>query len=188
MDYYDYGARVQLGRPAVVTGYLTGFTRGATYRAAAMLGISYRDVDRQVEHVAGSSVPRLLVEGGEGRYRELEARVLEQTLRERPAGVIALGDGGLLDAGSLDRVQEKADLVVFDFGIGNLLWRVQQMARQPERSPWHTLLRDTPESIADLRPFYQERRAGFDQADVTIVADSLSVPGACDALMMHLAG
>ena len=185
-DYYDYGARIALGRPTVVTSYLSDFTRGVTYRASALLGLAYRDIERLVEHDSGMNISRVLVEYGEAYYRELESRVLERALKERPAGLIALGDGSLLSANNLALVRKTADLIVLDFGLGNLLWRVRQLAQQPQPDSWHSMLRATPKSIADLRPFYQERRAGFDRADIRIVADSLTVPRVCDLLMTHL--
>ena len=43
-----------------------------------------------------------------------------------------------------------------------------------------------PGGIADLRPYYQERRAAFDEAEIQITASSLSVAQACDAVMHYL--
>jgi hypothetical protein len=70
--------------------------------------------------------------------------------------------------------------------LGNLLWRVQQAARKLAPAPWHPVVWQVPQTVADIRPFFQERRPAFDQADVRIPASSLSVGRACDALMDQL--
>jgi shikimate kinase len=186
-DYYDYGPRLHLERPTAVMSYVSDFTRSAVYRASALLGLPYRDIERLLEHKTGMDISRLLVEHGDDHLRRLESEVLERALEERPAGLIALGDSSLLSADNLALVKQKADLIVFDFGLGNLLWRIQQLAQQPTRSSWHSMLRSTPTSIADLRPFYQTRRPGFDQADIRIAADSLTGARASDLLMTSLA-
>ena len=114
-DYYEYTAQVELDRPTVVISYLSDFTRGATYRAAAMLGLPFHDVERAVEHEAGMEIRRLVLEDGEGHYRELETRVLARSLEQKPSGLIALGDGGLLDEKNEALVEAKGRLVVLDF-------------------------------------------------------------------------
>jgi shikimate kinase len=186
VQYYEYGPRLELERPAVVTGYLSDFTRGVCYRAAALLGLTFHDIDRMVEHDLGMDIARIVVERGEAHYREVEARILDRVLARQPAGLVALGDGGLLDPSSLERIRSGARLVVLDFDLGNLFWRAQQLARVPGRGPWHSLYWDAPATVADLRPFYQERRPGFETADMQIEANPLSVATACDELVDYL--
>jgi shikimate kinase len=182
-DYYEYGPRLHLDRPTVVTGYLSDFTRGVCYRAAALLGLTFHDIDRLVEHEAGMDITRLVVERGEGHYREIESGIVDRVLDRQPAGLVALGDGGLLDPSTLDRIRSGARLIVLDFELGNVVWRAQQLAGVPGRGPWHPLHWDAPTRVADLRPFYQARRAGFEMADLQIKADTLSVATACVELV-----
>jgi shikimate kinase len=184
--YYDYSPQIELSRPTVIISYLSSYTRAVAYRASSLLGLRFFDIDRLVEHEAAMEVSRLVAESGEASYREIESRCLERALGEHPAGLIALGDGGLLDEANRQRVNADGQLIVLDFELGNLLWRVQQAAGRLEKAPWHPLYWEAPAAVADLRPFYQERRAAFDGAAIKIPAHSLSVAEACDAMMQHL--
>lgn len=184
--YYDYGPQIELARPTVVIGYLSDFTRAVTYRTSSLLGLPYYDVDRLVEHEAAMEIARLVSEDGEVRFREIESQCLKRALEGRPAGLIALGDGGLFAERNRERIKASGNLIVLDFEHGNLLWRVQRSARRLSPAPWHPLFREMPTSVADIRPYFQERRPAFDQADVSIPASSLSVAAAGSELMRHL--
>lgn len=185
-DYYGYHPLVELVQPIVVTGHLADFTRTATYRAASHLGLAYHDIDRLVEHEAAMEIARLVWEQGETAYRELESRCLVRALREQPAGLIALGDGGLLLPDNRARVKEEGQLIVFDFDLANLFWRIQKLARQLEPAAWHPLFAGPPEDLAEIKPFFQDRKAAFDGAWTAIDANALSPVEACQALMDRL--
>ena len=184
--YYEYEPQIELARPTVVTGYLTDFTRAVTYRASSLLGLPYHDIDRLVEHDVAMEITRLVSESGEDRLRQVESQCLEKALVGQPAGLIALGDGGLLAEGNRDRVEADGDLIVLDFEMGNLLWRAQHRARRLAPAPWHPLVWEIPATVADIRPYFQARQPGFEQAEVRIPASSLSVAQACEALMGQL--
>lgn len=182
-DYYEYGPQVQLSGPIVVSGYLADFTRTVTYRASAHLGLAYYDIDRLVEHEAAMEIGRLLLEEGEGAYREVESQCLARVLGEKPVGLIALGDGGLLQAETLSHIEDRGQLIVLDLELANLFWRVQRLARRLEPARWHPLFAGVPDNLAQIKPYYQERRVAFDKAKTRIDANALNSSEACQALM-----
>jgi shikimate kinase len=185
-DYYDYVPQVELEGPIVVAGYLADFTRAATYRAAALLGLPYHDIDRLVEHAAAMEIGQLVLEEGEAAYRKVESRCLLRVLGETPFGLIALGDGGLLRSDHLIRIEDRGQLIVLDFDLANLFWRVQRLARRSEPARWHPLFAGVPDDLAQIRPYYQERKVAFQKARTRIDANPLSPAEACQALMDHL--
>lgn len=182
-DYYEYAPQVHLSAPIVVSSYLADFTRTVTYRAASLLGLSYHDIDRLVEHETAMEIGRLVLEQGEAAYRQVESHCLLRVLAQRPFGLIALGDGGLLRPENVAHVQNVGQLVVFDFELANLFWRVQRLARRLDPTRWHPLFAGVPENLAQIRPYYQERREAFDKAGTRIHADTLSAADACRVLM-----
>jgi shikimate kinase len=185
-DYYDYAPRVHLDKPVVLVGYLTEFTRALAYRAAALLGLPYHDIERLIEHEAGKAIARIVLEEGEDGYRRVESICLRRVLGQKPPGLVALGDGGLMDDDNLAEVRRQSRLVVFDFDLANLYWRAQRLSRRGDRDDWHVLFEGSPDSIDALRPFYLERRAGYDQADLRIDANGLETPAACELMMKWL--
>jgi shikimate kinase len=182
-DYYDYAPQLELTDPIVVTGYLSDFTRSVTYRAASHLGLAYHDIDRLVEHQAAMEIGRLVREQGAPAYREVESRCLAKALREQPVGLIALGDGGLLHSDNRARVEEQGQLIVLDFELANLFWRVQKLARRIEPAPWHPLFSDVPEDLAQIKPYFQQRKDAFDGIRTRIAANSLNLTETCQALI-----
>ena len=181
--YYDYTPLVQLDRPVVLSGYLTEFTRAVTYRATALLGLPYHDIERLIEHEAGQDIAKLVFEGGEASYRQVESSCLQRVLRERPSGLIALSDGGLLDDDNLDRIRNRGRLVLFDFDLPNLYWRAQRLGRRNDSTDWHPLYEGSPSSIDEIRPYFLERKAGFSRPDLRIDSNSLEPPAACEIVM-----
>lgn len=186
-DYYDYSPQVDLSVPIVVSGYLSDFTRSVTYRAASHLGLAYYDIDRLVEHEAAMEIGQVLLEEGEAAYREVESQCLARVLGETPVGLIALGDGGLLRSENRTRIEDEGQLIVLDFELANLFWRVQRLARRSETAHWHPLFAGVPDNIAEIKPYYQERKAAFEAAPTRIDANSMGVSQACQALMESIA-
>lgn len=187
-DYYGYCPLILLARPVVLAGHLTEYTRAVAYRTSSLLGIPYHDVDRLIEHEIGSTLDRLIAVEGVPEYRNIEARCLIRVLREKPFGLIALGDGGLLCRDNLQRVHDQAHLVVLDFDLANLYWRIQRLSQQRDSARWHPLFEALPASVNDLRPFYDERRSGFEVAALRIDANGLDPAAACSLLMEWLQG
>ena len=185
-DYYDYHPLILLTRPVVLAGYLTEFTRSVGFRASSLLGLPYHDIERLIEHEVGSNLDRLIALEGVAEYRRIEAKCLLRVLQEKPSGLIALGDGGLLDRDSLERVREQTRLVVLDFDLANLYWRAQHLSQRRGIESWHLLYDAAPSSVDDLRPFYDERRSGFEVSELRIDANRLEPPAASKILMEWL--
>jgi len=183
-DYYEYTPQILLGRPVVLAGHLTEYTRAVGYRTSSLLGIPYHDIERLIEHEFGHSLDRLIAIEGVPEYRKIEARCLIRVLRETPSGLIALGDGGLLSRDNLQRVHDQARLVVLDFDLANLYWRVQRLSQQRESARWHPLFEALPTSVNDLRPFHDERRCGFERSKLRIDANRLE-PAAASKILME---
>jgi len=66
---------------------------------SARLGVGFRDTDQDVELAEGKPVPDIFVDSGEPYFRSLERDAVARALREHD-GVLALGGGAVLDAGT----------------------------------------------------------------------------------------
>jgi shikimate kinase len=131
-------------------------------RLAARLGVGFRDTDTDVEAAAGSPVYDVFIDQGEEAFRALERAAVATALVEHD-GVLALGGGSVLDAGT--RSLLGAERVVFlDVGVAQAARRVGFARDRPllignPRGQWLRLM-------GDRRPFYEE------VATVTISTDS----------------
>lgn len=183
--YYDYHPLVSLDRPLVLSGFLGAECRRIGYQLAALTGLTVTDLDRAIEHEAGQSVWKLILMEGENRYRELERENLQRQLRARPAGILTLGDGTLIDPENRRRVLAGSRWVLMDLDLANCFWRLTAESETPIQH-WHPLYAGPLTSPDLLRPFYDLRRPGFDQAPERI--DLSGKPGhrAVEELMAML--
>lgn len=154
--YYDHGPTVHLDRPVALAGYLTEETRVVGYRLAALLGLPSIDLDRRIEHLSGRSVWSLLWDESEARYRQLERQELRRAVRERPCGILSLGDGTLLDEENRDLLHRHSHLVAIDLDLANTYWRLKASERA-DMAFWHPLYPGPLERIEQVRPFWQAR-------------------------------
>lgn len=175
-DYYDPTALVELGRPVALLGWLSTVTRQVGHRIASLAGLPLADLDRLIEHEAGCTIARLFAEQGEPAYRRLEQERLDAALRSRPAGILVLGDGTLLDDANLSRVREGASLVALDLDLPGLFWQIRKLSADPAGPSWHPVWQ-TPERLDDLRPFYERRRRVFEQAEIRVDVRGLGPGG-----------
>ncbi|MEU1082889.1 shikimate kinase [Streptomyces sp. NPDC005908] len=66
---------------------------------AQRLGVAYRDTDDDIVAAEGRTVADIFVEDGEPAFRALEKRAVQEALTTHD-GVLALGGGAILDAGT----------------------------------------------------------------------------------------
>ena len=82
---------------------------------ADVLGVPFRDTDRDVEAQTGSSVADLFVQQGEPHFRALEEAAVARALSEHP-GVLTLGGG------AVTREPTRARLVEYGRAGGTVVW------------------------------------------------------------------
>ena len=69
---------------------------------AESLGRPFLDSDREIEARAGRSIRSIFAESGEGEFRDLEERTLDELIAENPGAVLATGGGAVLRRANRD--------------------------------------------------------------------------------------
>ncbi len=159
--YYDPYPRVALERPLALTGFFGAQVEQVAHGLSARTGVPFLSLDRWMEHRVGQDLGRTYLERGECSTRDLEREALAHALAHRPMGIIALGDGALIDPESVDKVLGGATLVYLQCPLGELYRRIEkQMTDRPTRFfPFVT-----PENTrgpADLEWLFSQRLAGY---------------------------
>ncbi|MEU8568346.1 shikimate kinase [Streptomyces pathocidini] len=119
---------------------------------AERLGVGYRDTDADIERAAGRTISEIFIDEGEERFRELERRAVRAAVAEHE-GVLALGGGAILDAGTR-RLLAGQPVVFLDVGVNEAVKRVGLNAPRPllavnPRQRWRELMEER-------RPLYTE--------------------------------
>jgi len=174
-------SRGSLGRPMVVS--LLGI-RGAgktTIGAgvAERLGISFVELDRQVESEAGLALPEIFALHGEAYYRDLEHRALRRLLDEGRSLVIATG-GGIVTNPEAVKLLDDETITVWLKASADQHWN--RVVRQGDPRP----MAGRPAAKAELRRLLAEREALYRRAQIRIDTARLGVDGSVAALASKL--
>lgn len=123
---------------------------------AQRLALEFRDTDIDVAERAGKSIPEIFLEDGEPVFRQIEAVVVANALKDHD-GVLALGGGAVMSAETAQRVRDSGATVVFlDVSITHAAPRIGFNRDRPlllvnPRNQWVQLMnlrRSTYESLA----------------------------------------
>ena len=89
---------------------------------AARLGVTVRDTDHDVEAAEGRTISDIFVDSGEAEFRRLEREAVAAALAGHD-GVLALGGGAVLDAGTRDLLAGH-EVVFLRVGLSDAVKRV----------------------------------------------------------------
>lgn len=138
-------------------------------RVAEQLGVPFRDTDRDVEATAGKPIADIFVDDGEPHFRGLERAAVTAALTEHD-GVLALGGGAVLDAGTREQLTGHR-VVYLAVGAADAAKRVGLARDRP-------VLALNPR--AQLRHLLAERRPLYESvATFTVATDDRNV---CDVV------
>lgn len=167
--YYDPHPLLHLRQPVVLAGLPGARHRQVAHAVASRTGISFADLDRWIEHEAGSSLWDLVTQRGKDALREIEGRLLDRALRSQPAPVIALGDATLLEPTNLARVMAESTFVHVRLDLAGAYWQVRRHEEEHGRA-WNPFVPSPVSDIADLRPLYQRLEPLLRRARLTLEA------------------
>ena len=107
---------------------------------ADYLGCPFLDLDELIVKKAGKSIPAIFEQDGEPVFRELEAKLLRQTVEKYAEGtvVLALGGGAILAPASAALLHEKTVCIYLRATLDTLL------ARLAGETAGRPLLREIP--------------------------------------------
>ena len=142
---------------------------------ADFLGCPFMDLDDLVVKKAGKSIPDIFAQDGEPAFRELEARLLRQTVEKyaESAAVLALGGGAILAPASAALLRDRTVCIYLRATLDTLLTRLAgETAGRP--------LADAALAarLASREPLYEET------AHVTVDTDGLSPEEVADEIII----
>lgn len=134
-------------------------------RLAEMLGLPFRDTDRDIEQSRGTTIAEIFIEEGEDAFRGYERDAVRRALAEHD-GVLALGGGAVIDETTRELLQ--AERVVFlDVGLSAAVKRVGLARDRP-------VLAANPRSM--LAKLLGERHPLYEQVATFTVDTDDAVP------------
>ncbi len=122
-------------------------------------GLAFRDTDADVEQQSGKTIADIFVDDGEPRFRELERSAVHEALQGFD-GVLAVGGGAILDAGTRELLREHR-VVFLDVELADAVKRIGLNRDRP-------LLLGNPR--AQLHALMQARRPLYEEVATVVVS------------------
>jgi shikimate kinase len=185
MGYYDPYPLIALERPICLIGFMGCDVHSIGYFISSLTGISFVEVDKLLEHDVGMSLAHFYLEHGESAWRALESKHLKRGLEMRPARLLCLGDGALLDPNNRSLCLDESDLIYIRRPHRSLLERVQKGRRtSPQRFPlW---IDREPHSFQELRGLLEVREPTYEVANKLIDIGEMSALEAAQRIIKRL--
>lgn len=156
--------------------YLTGFMGAGKSTAgqllAKRLGWEFVDLDEAIERREGRSIASIFTTQGEGAFRQIEARMLDELLTSQRSSevnrVVALGGGTLASERNRQRLATSSGRLVFlNATTETLLRRCRQHSEER--------LRPLAVDAAQFAKLHKERQIAYNKAAIHIDTDNRSI-------------
>ena len=169
---------LDLERSVVLIGMMGAGKTSIGQRLARTLGWPFRDADREIEAAAGTTIPNIFAEIGEGAFRQSERQVIARLLGgERH--VLALGGGAFMNPGTRALVREHGISIWLRASLDEL---VRRTARRSDRP-----LLQGHDPRARLAALLEERGPVYAQADLVVDTDQGSMRSVIATIVERLA-
>jgi Shikimate kinase len=158
-----------------LTGFMGSGKSTVGRLLADSLGCPFLDLDDLVVKKAGKSIPDIFAQDGEPAFRQLEARLLRQTVEKykETTAVLALGGGAVMTPASAALLHEKTVCIYLRATLDTLL------ARLAGETAGRPLADDAMATrLAEREPIYEET------AHVIIDTDGLSPDEVADEIII----
>ena len=142
---------------------------------ADFLGCPFMDLDDLIVKKAGKSIPEIFAQDGEPAFRQLEARLLRQTVEKYTENtvVLALGGGAVTAPASAALLREKTVCIYLRASLETLLQRLEgETAGRPLADA------SLADRLAAREPLYEQT------AHVIIDTDGLSPDEVADEIII----
>ena len=153
-------------RPDVLVGFMGAGKTTVGTELAALKGVDFIDVDREIERRTSRSIPDLFADGEEA-FRELEESILSELITANAAGVIAPGGGALTRPGTRRLLAEHARVLWLD-APSEVLWARVEADGGAESRP----LAVNHHRFSDL----QHQREGLYETAADAIIDAAAPP------------
>lgn len=169
--------------------FLTGFMGSGKSTIgpilANTLGFQFVDLDKLIEERAGQRIVEIFETKGEKHFRELERQLLAEVASASDF-VISLGGGTIANEENVRLIKEHGALVYLKLSPEEVLRRVSHRNDRPMLKDEQGRVLPPDELKRRVLSLLQHREQYYNQADIIVSADLLSVGKTVDEIVKHL--
>lgn len=146
---------------------------------ARRLGLRFIDSDQVIEQRLGCSIREFFEREGEGPFRDLEERVIDELSQADSGGVLSTGGGSVLRPGTRRALHERTTVVYLHSAPDDVFRRLRHDRNRP--------LLQVADPLGRLRELYQARDPLYrETAHFVIETGRPSVPSLVHMILMQL--
>ena len=167
-------------KPGIFLVGLAGSGKSTLGRDIAdKLHLKFIDLDEEIEKMAGTSIPEIFQNQGEGNFRILEKEALHEIVGEQDSFVMATGGGTPCFHFNMDSMNEHGVTVYLDVNPGDLALRI--MDAGVENRPVFKSY-DHQDLIQEIRELKEKRAPFYEEAKIKIRDNQISA----EMIISHL--
>jgi len=158
------------GRRVYIIGFMGSGKSTAGRKLAASLGWQFKDLDQEIELIAGKSIRDLFSTSGEHYFRDLEAQTLTG-LKPATDTVISAGGGTPCYGRNMDFMMETGVVVYLKMSPAQLISRLERgKAKRPliKDLSSEELLKYITEKLSEREKYYLKAHIVIDSFDLDI--------------------
>lgn len=147
---------------------------------AAKCGAPFVDTDALIEGHCRRRISELFAEVGEERFRSIERDIVCLAAEDETPSILSTGGGAVVTAANREALWRRGFVVYLHAPPKVLFERLKRDTTRP-------LLRQ-PDPLAVLSRLWEERRAHYEAADLTLDVSKLRIRALADAVWDRLPG
>ena len=158
--------------------YLCGFMGSGKTTVGSLLAerfsYSFIDTDLMIEQNERKTIRDIFERSGEAAFREMENAMIEEIISSKQNAVVALGGGSLMRFENLSLIRNDGYLVYLNTDLKVIAERLHADNSRP------LLIQDS------LKTLFDQRRSGYETADLTIQTNDQSPAEIAETIARHL--
>lgn len=169
--------------------YLTGFMGSGKSTIGPILantiGYEFVDIDKTIETAAKKTIMEIFADNGEGYFRELEKRAIQE-ISKAHGHVVSLGGGTITKQENLSIIRSTGVLVYLKMAPEEILQRLKFKADRPLLRAADGTLLSNPQLLEQIVRLLTEREPFYSQADVIVHAAGKKVEHIVDEIVRKI--
>lgn len=166
-------------QPIVLVGMMGCGKTSIGKALAARLGREFIDTDNIIEQKAGCTIAEIFERDGERKFREVEARTIQEMVAAEKNIVIATGGGAVTDPQTLDAIKAYAIGVWIDADLADIEQRVagnsaRPLLNQGDVSKKLNALLEQRKPLYQAMPFHVKNMQNEERKTVDAIVEKLS--------------
>lgn len=148
---------------------------------ANTLGWNFYDLDKVIEKKQGKKISEIFFETGETMFRIIERETLEEVARGENI-VISLGGGTIADQKNINFMKKKGKIIFLEATAESFYRRLKFKTDRPLLKGRGEELLSPDELKKRIDKVLNYRKKFYDQADVSVRTDNVSIGGAVESI------